>query len=248
MYKYLPISTQIQEMMVMFKSLPTNTVVVNKYGKLVDVNLPALRFLKAKSIDDFILKKWGALNRTLPLMKIIHQLKRGIIIQNKNVLINSPDFTSINLCFSSTMLSGSEDIFIFQFFEIFKFDMSDQEYLSDSACEAIRNLSIIKECKHSINNLLMDNTVRTHEHQYSVDEKMIQLFSEKYRRLTPYQEIICALLASGMAISDIAKVTNKMVSSVDGTVRRITAKLNLESPQELYRELQSKQTYFAIPK
>lgn len=237
MYKYLPISTQLQEMMVMLKSLPTNTVVVDKKGRVIDINQTALNFFKVKSIDDFSLKKWGALNNPLPIIKIVQQLKKGVLIQNKNFVLKAPDSTSINVIFSATMLNGAKEVFIFQFFEVFQFTEYDEDYLNDTAFRAIRNLRIMNRYKSSINSLLIEGSTDKPEYHHSVDENMIQLISEKYPRLTPNQVMICALMASSMSIKDIAKATNKFVGTIDGAVRRIAAKLDLQSPLELYQEL-----------
>lgn len=121
MYKYLQITTDLKEMMVMLKSLPVNTVVVDKKGKLVDINQPASDFLKIRGINDYRIKRWRVLNDNLNLQKIIHKLKKGEIILKSYYLLNCPngDFISVN--FSASMLNGSCDIFIFQFYEISAF-------------------------------------------------------------------------------------------------------------------------------
>ena len=62
MYKFFSIDSNYKEMMVMLKSLPTNTIVVDRFGKIIDSNQLALKFLKIKSFDDYKLKRWTALN------------------------------------------------------------------------------------------------------------------------------------------------------------------------------------------
>jgi len=53
MYKYLSITENLQEMMVMLKSLPAYTLVFDKKGNLVDLNRPAQQLLKISNVQEF---------------------------------------------------------------------------------------------------------------------------------------------------------------------------------------------------
>ena len=118
MYKYLPITFNVQELMVMMKSLPVCTTIFDKNGRLIDFNQPSKNFLNIKMLGDFRTKRLTALNDYNYLLSIIHELKTGRIFKNKLYQVKYPDSNSVVVCFSACMLNGLSDIFMFQFFEL----------------------------------------------------------------------------------------------------------------------------------
>jgi len=142
MYKYLPITSNIHEMMVMMNSLPVCTTVFDKNAQLIEINQSALNFLEIKTIDDFKTKRLRILNDCNYLLTIIQELRTGKIIQNKNYLLKYPDSNFAMISFSACMLSEFSDLFLFQFFELptSYTTLSKQEYTSSKVFQKINKV------------------------------------------------------------------------------------------------------------
>jgi len=121
MYKYLPITSNLQEMMVMLKSLPACTLVFDKHSNLVDINQPALRLFKTDNIQVFNER----LNEIFPtheyIKTIIQELKHGKTVRYARTIIKNADksLAAVELC--ACMINGGSDLFLFQLFEMFPF-------------------------------------------------------------------------------------------------------------------------------
>ena len=118
MYKKISISSTLQEMMIPLKSLPVCAVVFDKYAQLIDLNQPALNFLKLKSIDEYKAKRLKVLIDCNYLVSIIKELQTGRIIQNEIYELKYPDSNSVVISFSACMLNGLSEVYLFQFFEL----------------------------------------------------------------------------------------------------------------------------------
>jgi len=118
MYKKISISSTLQEMMIPLKSLPVCAVVFDKYAQLIDLNQPALNFLKLKSIDEYKAKRLKVLTDCNYLVSIIKELQTGRIIQNEIYELKYPDSNSVVISFSACMLNGLSEVYLFQFFEL----------------------------------------------------------------------------------------------------------------------------------
>jgi len=118
MYKKISISSTLQEMMIPLKSLPVCAVVFDKYAQLIDLNQPALNFLKLKSIDEYKAKRLKVLTDCNYLVSIIQELQTGRIIQNEIYELKYPDSNSVVISFSACMLNGLSEVYLFQFFEL----------------------------------------------------------------------------------------------------------------------------------
>jgi len=118
MYKKISISSTLQEMMIPLKSLPVCAVVFDKYAQLIDLNQPALNFLKLKTIDEYKAKRLKVLTDCNYLVSIIQELQTGRIIQNEIYELKYPDSNSVVISFSACMLNGLSEVYLFQFFEL----------------------------------------------------------------------------------------------------------------------------------
>jgi len=118
MYKKISISSTLQEMMIPLKSLPVCAVVFDKYAQLIDLNQPALNFLKLKTIDEYKAKRLKVLTDCNYLVSIIKELQTGRIIQNEIYELKYPDSNSVVISFSACMLNGLSEVYLFQFFEL----------------------------------------------------------------------------------------------------------------------------------
>jgi len=233
MYKYLPLTENVQEMMVMLKSLPTCTIVFDSKSQVVDINKAALDFLKINSVDDFRIKRWGILNDCDNLKEIIQRLKTGKTIHNKSVTLRYPDYASASVSFSACMLNGARNIFIFQFFEISPYPYLDYKSFIP---QAYKNLNIIdkKPKNNDTQNLFIDNTFKKDTFQRYLDENKIQLLSNKYPNLLNNEIIICGLIGLNIHTAQITCIMCKSESWVRLLLTQIFKKLNIKSRKELY--------------
>lgn len=237
MYKYLPIAENLQEMMVMLKSLPAHTLVFDTRGNLIDLNLSAMKLLKISNMDEFNEHQ----NEMFPthdyIKTIIRELKRGNIVRNTKTVLRYPDNTQAIIELYACMINGSRNLFLFQIFEI---SLSTEAYLetfisynnNDNNYEAIsipasritnlQNGHIYppkKELVERRSNLLAEN-------------HRMQLRSTKYRKLTKTESVIARFIAANMSVSQIATITGKTNLAVRVIMRRIQEKQKLNSQQE----------------
>jgi DNA-binding CsgD family transcriptional regulator len=244
MFKYLSITTNLQEMMIMLKSLPTCTIVLDKKCKIVEINQSALVFLNVRSKDDYRVKRIGVLNDPTYMKKILNELIRGRVIRDKTHFVDCANgqFRVVN--FSACMIEGLSKMFIFQFFELEIFPSSYTEFQNTTSHQSVPNDQLLKKGKQyrNVKKLFDDSGQKIAYHRY-LSECTIQLFARKYSGLTHNEVIICTFLASNLSVDEISKITNKLASNVSGSIYRIIAKFQLESRQALYALLKHELPY-----
>lgn len=244
MFKYLPIATNLQEMMIMLKSLPTCTIVLDKKCKVVEINQLALDFLNVRSKDDYRVKRIGVLNDRTYMKTILNELIRGYVIQDKIHFVNCADgrFRVVN--FSACMIEGLSKMFIFQFFELEIFPSSYTKFQNDTSHQfAPNDLKLNKGKQYRNVRKLFDESGQKIAYRRYLSECTIQLFATKYSGLTHNEVIICTYLASNLSANEISKITNKFTSNVNGSIYRIMAKFQLGSRQALYELLKHELPY-----
>jgi DNA-binding CsgD family transcriptional regulator len=118
MYKYLPITSNISEMLVAITSLPTCTLVFDSKADLVDMNLLAANFLKIKDKEAYLNKRLKIDVDYVHLQYMLSKLIKGKSVVNETICIRRTDGSNANVKFSGSMLYGVKKIFLFQFYEI----------------------------------------------------------------------------------------------------------------------------------
>ena len=238
MYKYLPIAKNLQEMMVMLKSLPAHTLVFDVRSNLVDLNQSALKLLRIDNQDEFNRRQ----NEIFPthdyIKTIICELKKGNTVRHAKTLLKYPDDTQVIVELCGCMINGCRDLFLFQLFEI---------TLSTNA-----NLGSFLSYNDNVNNLetvipqsviWATNPQNAHisaqkrkqgerRSNRLVESCAIQLKSSKYRKLTKIEATIAQFVAINMSVSEIATITGKSNLSVRVIMRRVQEKQKLNSQQE----------------
>jgi len=159
MYKIISISSNMQEMMIPLKSLPVCAIVFNKVGHLIEINQPALNFLKIKTKDDFRAKRLKVLNDSKYLVSIIKELKTGKIVQNEIFKLIYPDSVYAVISFNACMLNGITDVFIFQFFEVSVSAGKALPKQKIKSTKGLQNISKAKENNHRIKILTSTSAV-----------------------------------------------------------------------------------------
>lgn len=114
MYRKLSITDKDTEYMAGFRSLPASSVLVDRSCRLVDINLRAIfQFNVGKSE---IYRQDQFLSRIADIRLYVDNLSRGIDLYKEKTYLMLPDGTKVELEFSATMLSGTPDLFLFQFY------------------------------------------------------------------------------------------------------------------------------------
>jgi len=225
MYKYLSITENLKEMMVMLKSLPANTLVFDKKGNLVDLNRPAQQLLKISNVQEFnaVQDKFFPANDYIKT--IIRELKRG------NLLKCADDCQAIvELC--ACMINGCQDLFLFQLFEISPtndFNFGSFTSYSQGDDESSQSVDWVKNSK-DVFVPLRKNKMKDYRIKRTVDSGSIQL--TKYRKLTKLEELVNKLVSLNMSVAEIATVTNKTNLSIRIIIRRVSEKQKLNFRKE----------------
>ncbi|ADQ78577.1 hypothetical protein Palpr_0417 [Paludibacter propionicigenes WB4] len=224
MYKYLSLTGNLQEMMIMLKSLPAFTLIFDRKSNLVDINEPALKLLKLRSIEDFNNRKGEMFPKSDYIKTIIQDLKQGKTVRYEKTQIKYADNSIgvIELC--ACMINGQKDLYLFQLFEIFpavtwnlgsfSYNPKSQKTIENIPSQSndwAPNLERIenKEMKE-IEVSLVEND--------SIQEKI------RYRRLTKLETLVNELVVRDMSISQIANLTNKTNLGIRTIMRRIEEK------------------------
>lgn len=225
-------------MMIMLKSLPTCTIVLDRNCKIAEINQSGLDFLNVRSKDDYRVKRIGVLNDLNYIKKIIIELTSGRIVRDKThfVICGNGQFRVVN--FSACMIEGSSKMFVFQFFELSTFPNSYTEFQSNIAYRYTRNVQLInKSKKYSSVKNLVDGSGKKTAYRCYLSDSTIQLFARKYSGLTHNEVVICTLIVSNLSINEISKTTNKLKGNIQGSIYRIMNKFQVESRQDLYERL-----------
>jgi len=238
MYKYLPISENLQEMMVMLKSLPAHTLVFDAKSNLVDLNQPALKLLKIDNLDEFN----GRQNEIFPTQDyikiIIRELKKGNTVRHAKTVLRHPDDTQVIVELCGCMINGCRDLFLFQLFEITLstnanlgsfISYSDNEDNSEAATSLPVSWATNPQNTHI---LPQKKTQVERRSNHLAENHAMQLKSSKYRKLTKTETTIAKFLAVNMSVSEIATITGKTNLAIRIIMRRVQEKQKLNSQQE----------------
>jgi hypothetical protein len=247
MYKYLSITANFNEMMVMMKSLPTNTVIFDRNGNIVDSNQSALDFLHVNTVDDYRIKRWGFLNNHSSLKKIVQELSLGRIIRNVSVELMTPEGKSIAVNFSACMLSGIRKVYIFQFFELPIYSNRHLNKKRNSIDLYDVNIINVNEVKSvSRMKIFADNAVRKSPHERFIDQSVVQQIVKQYPILLSSEAIICSLIVLGFSIKEISRIRCKLVANTYTSINKIVVKLQLKTREELFEKLTTEHTYSSV--
>ena len=240
MFKYLPITSTLQEMMIMVNSLPTCTIVFDKNCNVIEINQLALNFLNLKTKGDFKVKRIGVLNDVNYIKGILRELATGKEIRDKSHFIHCVGGQSKVVNFSGCMIAGSSKMFIFQFYEVAIFPNLFYE-IQNSPTERISpNTRLINKDKGSRSvKMLFDKRGRGFNTAYRcyLQESAILFFARKYSGLTQDEVLICTLIAFNMPATEISVMLNKLNSNIRASIYRIMAKFGLKSIDSLYDRL-----------
>lgn len=226
MFKYLSLTATLQEMMIMVRSLPTATIVLNRNCEIVEINQLGLEFLNIQSKDDCKVKRIGVLNNLNSIRLIQKTLITGRVIRNKNHLINCLDGRSIMVNFSACMIQGMDKMFLYQFFELAEFKMN----IADQFIQTTRRINNPKEFK-DVKELFYkpDNEKRLHRF---LSEDVIR-FARKNSRLNETEIVICVFIASNMSVNEISKEINSSATNIQGAIYRIQRKFDVKCRRDL---------------
>jgi len=238
MFKYLPITSTLQEMMIMVNSLPTCTIVLDRNCNVVEINQLALNFLNVNAKGDFKVKRTGVLNDVNYIKGILRGLATGKEIRDKSHFIHCVGGQSKVVNFSACMIAGATKMFIFQFYEVAIFPNLFLE-LQDSHTEQIsQSTRLINKYKSQRNvKMLFDKRGANTAYRCYLQECAIQFFAKKYSGLTQDEVLICTLIAFNMPANEISVMLNKLNSNVRASISRIMAKFELKSLDRLYDRL-----------
>jgi len=246
MYKYLPIAQNVQEMMVMLKSLPAYTLVFDYRSNLVDINEPAKHFFKVGTVLEFNERRDEVFTTPDYVKKIILELKRGKTVRNARTLLIRTDnsLSIVEIC--ACMISGKPDFYLFQLFEISPITNTSlgsfTSYESDSDINKNDSAFDIDEATNvestnlieSHKNLVDANKSRRSNGQ--INKRIIftnRIHQNKYRKLTKIEEEVFHLMELNLTIPQIASAINKNIVSIHVIMRRIHEKQKINKQREI---------------
>lgn len=235
MYKYIPITANLQEMMVMLKSLPAYTLVFDKRCNLVDMNRPAFELLKVNTVQEFNAKRDEVFPTRDYIKIIIHELKKGKTVRYAKTLIRYGDngVVAVELC--ACMINGYDDLFLFQLFEISLTTNSNlgsfisyggndnpEEDASQSSpwVPNAENVLVVHK-KHK--------QLEERRNMRPIESGSMQLSKIKYRKLTEIEIIVRKLISLNFSLPEIASATNKTSFAIRVIMRRMEEKQRLNS-------------------
>jgi hypothetical protein len=237
MYKYLSLTENLQEMMVMLKSLPAYTLVFDKKNNLVEINESALKFLKLSNIEEFNVRKDEVFPTHDYIKTIIRELKQGKIVRHARTLLKYVDDSQVVVELCACMINGSsKDLFLFQLFEIspsvgwnlgsFTSFALRSDNPEDTSSESSKSVKWISNSK----NVLVEskkNIEKESQWKRSIESSSQGVRRTKYRKLTKLEMLVSELMSLDMPISEIATITNKTSLAIRIIIRRISEKQRL---------------------
>lgn len=234
MYKYLSIAENLNEMMLMLKSLPACTLVFDKKSNLVDMNKPALQLLKINNIQEFNARRDRVFSTSDYIKTIIRELKKGNTVRYAKTLLNyeNEGHTVIELC--ACMINGREELFLFQLFEISlsaDADLGSFIFYSDNEDNSEATFLPVSwvtnpQTAHTLP-LKEKRAVRPSNHL--AENHVMQLKSSKYKKFTNTEITIAKFLAVNMSVAEIATIIGKTNLAVRTIMRRVKEKQKLNS-------------------
>lgn len=239
MYKYLPIADNLQEMMVMLKSLPAYTLVFDIRSNLVDMNQPAQQLFRVNNVQEFN-KKRGDIFQTRDYIKmIIYELKKGNTIRDAKTLIKHDDesYTIIESC--ACMINGHKDLFLFQLFEISvstSSDLGSFTSYSNNDTQDIDNNQINDSIKNTKDVIMLYKRSKMQDrlNKRRLENSPVLLEKFKHRELTEIESTVSSLLALNMSIQQIANLTNKKNATIRSIIRRVLEKRKMNDGFDKY--------------
>jgi len=238
MFKYLPITSTLQEMMIMLKSLPTCTIVLDKNSNVVEINQLTLSFLNVRSKDDYKLRRIGVLNDLDYIKTILKELSTGREIRDKSHFVICVGGQSKVINFSACMIEGSTKMFIFQFYEVTIFPNLFTDFHNIHTEKSLQRTHLIDKYKgHRSVKRLFDERARNTAYRYYLQECAIQFFARKYSGLTQGEVLICTLIAFNVPVNEISVMTNKLGSNIRASIYRIMKKFDIKTQESLYDRL-----------
>jgi len=240
MYKYLPIAENLQEMMVMLKSLPAYTLVFDIRSNLVDINQPALQLFRVNNVQEFNERRDNVFPTPDYIKMIIYELKKGNTIRDAKTLIKQDDdsYTIIELC--ACMINGRKDLFLFQLFEISLSTAFDLGYFTSYTSKFEAQQSDNKSIDTSVENIkdifmsYKKNKLKDRLSKHRPEYSSVILEEFKHRELTEIESTVSTLLALNMSVQQIANLTNKKNATIRSIIRRVLEKRKMNDGFDKY--------------
>lgn len=232
MYKYLPIAENLNEMMVMLKSLPAYTLVFDLKCNLVDMNQPAMQLFRVNNVQEFNANRDDIFPTPDYIRMIICELKKGTVIRNAKTLLKFGynSYSVIELC--ACMINGSKDLFLFQLFEISLSTTSDLgSFTSYNGNDSIQSFNV-KLMDNSVTNakdvFVLQKSTKTHErlNKRHLEDNPMLLERFKSRELTRLESTVSRLLTLNFSVDQISNLINIKSKSVQSIILRISEKKN----------------------
>jgi len=231
MYKYLPIAENLQEMMVMLKSLPAYSLVFDIKGNLVEMNQPAQKLFRIKSVQEFNERKCEIFPTQDYIKTIILELKKGKTVRYAKTKLRYTDnnVAVVELC--ACMINGNLDLFLFQLFEISisnNYDLGSFTSFANSS-NPRRDTALTNWVTNPKNVLVAHRLNKQKESlvKSAIDNNSMEFGKNKYRSLTRTEIIVHNLMVFNMSVSQIARTTNKTTIYIRTLIRRIEEKQKL---------------------
>jgi hypothetical protein len=114
MYRRLSITENNAEYMAGFRSLPVSSVLVDSSCRLIDINLQAIFQFNVGRSE--IQKEEQFISRIENFQAYVANLSKGVDLYKEKTSMQLIDGRTVELLFSATMLSGTPDLFLFQFY------------------------------------------------------------------------------------------------------------------------------------
>lgn len=238
MYKYLLIAENLQEMMVMLKSLPAHTLVFDTRNNLVDLNQSAMKFLRVSNTIEFNERQSEMFPTHDYIKTIIRELKRGNTVRHAKTVLRYFDGTQVIIELCACMINGCQDLFLFQLFEIsLSSDADLGSFISYSDNEA--NSEATSLPVSWVTNPQNTRISPVKEKQVARSGKRLaenyatRLESSKYKKFTETEATIAKFLAVNMPVTEIATIIGKTSLAVRTIMRRVREKQKLNSQKEV---------------
>jgi len=224
--------------MVMLKSLPAYTLVFDERSNLVDLNKPALQFLKMNSIQEFNDRKSGVFPTHDYINTIIHELKRGKTVRYEKTRLKYTGESQVAVELCACMIRGYRNLFLFQLFEI-SLSTNSNLVSSSSYTDSSNSDFAIYPVDNTIVNIKSTYSLptenRTEERQANeclVETRQMKFRKPKYRKLTDIETTVSRLVALNMSVSQIANATNKKDVTIRSIIRRVLEKQRINSRED----------------
>jgi len=238
MYKYLPIAENLQEMMVMLKSLPAYTLVFDCRSNLVDMNQPAQQLFRVNNVQEFNDRRDEIFPTQDYIKTIIRELKRGKTVRNAKTLLRYVDSSQVIVELCACMINGQHDFFLFQLFEISllnNFNLGSFTSYVDNNIKKEEDTETTNWITNSKNILVSTKKNKTKERlrKRVIEYDSLKMGESKYRKLTKIETIVSNLMALNLSVSQIANATNKTNVYIHTIVRRLEEKQKLNFRKEM---------------